>query len=231
MGTRLPGTSVESKSLAIAIDGPVASGKSSVGRLLAQRLGVRFLDTGSMYRAMTWAAIRRGADLEDADALGQLAGEVSITVLSDGEGTMLVDGRDVTAQLRTGEVEEGVSLVSKASGVRTAMVAQQRQVAREGSIVLAGRDIGTVVLPDATLKVYLEASLRVRACRRYAELVSGGGSLDLARLTSELTRRDKIDSERADSPLRAAEDALVIDTDDLTLEQVVDRIAAELEER
>ena len=226
MGTRLPGTTVESRSMSIAIDGPVACGKSSVGRLLANKLGARFLDTGSMYRAMTWAAIQRGVVLEDEEALGRLASDVSIEVLFGGNGSMLVDGADITPHLRSEEVEKGVSLVSKAIGVRGAMVAQQRAVAQEGPIVVVGRDIGTVVLPDATLKVYLDAPVRVRALRRHAERTSTGESPDIDQLTSQLSLRDQIDSERANSPLRVAEDSLVVDTDDLTVDEVVERIAA-----
>ena len=212
--------------MAIAIDGPVAAGKTVVGTLLARRLGFRFLDTGSMYRAVTWAALQRGIGLDDDRALAQLAASVDIRVVPRevGEGIM-VDGVDVTGHLKDPQVERGVSLVSKVSGVRTALVAQQRVIADESSIVMAGRDIGTVVLPCAKVKVYLTASVSVRARRRHRELADRGEPIDCSVVMEELLRRDKIDSERSDSPLRPAEDAVHIDTDDVGVEELARRIA------
>lgn len=210
---------------AIAIDGPVAAGKTAVGGLVARRLGYRFLDTGSMYRAVTRVALDRGVDLDDAPVLTALARRLRLRLESvDGEGRLTADGRDVTDELRTSEVERGVSLVARVSGVRHALVAQQRQIASDGPIVMAGRDIGTVVLPDAAVKVYLTASAEVRARRRHADMVAQGATSDQAHVLEELARRDKIDSERSDSPLRPAEDAILIDTDDLGIEQLTDRI-------
>ena len=212
--------------IAIAIDGPVAAGKTVVGTLLARRLGFRFLDTGSMYRAVTWAALQRGIGLDDDRALAKLAASVDIRVVPQelGEGIM-VDGVEVTGHLRDPRVERGVSLVSKVSGVRTALVAQQRVIAAESPIVMAGRDIGTVVLPCAEVKVYLTASVNVRARRRRRELADRGEPIDCSVVIEELLRRDKIDSERSDSPLRPAEDAVHIDTDDVGVEELERRIA------
>ena len=209
----------------IAIDGPVASGKTAVGRLAAGRLGFRFLDTGAMYRAVTWVAIRREIGLEDAEALTRLAGTIEIRLVpSEAGDRLVVDGEDVTDHLRDQDVERAVSQVSAVSGVRTAMVSQQRAVARQGPIVMVGRDIGTVVLPDADVKVFLEASVDVRAKRRYDELRSPGKSPEYQDVVDDLASRDKIDSERADSPLMPASDAVRLDTDDLTVDEVVERI-------
>ena len=211
----------------IAIDGPVASGKTAVGRTVAGRLGWRFLDTGAMYRAVTWAAIQRGIDLEDEKALSELSSDLRIRLIADEAGDRLsVDGQDITDHLRDRDVERGVSLVASVSGVRSAMVNQQRAIAREGPIVMVGRDIGTVVLPEAGAKVFLRASVEVRARRRYLELQRERRVPEYQRLVDDLQRRDKIDSERADSPLRPAEDAVEIDTDVLGIEEVADKVLA-----
>ena len=215
--------------LAIAIDGPVASGKSAAGRLLARRLGYRFLDTGLMYRAMTWLALQRGVDLEDGAALSHLAGEARIGIEpgppdAPEAARVVVDGTDVSDKLRLAEIGRAVSLVSKVAAVREAMVRQQRAIARDGRIVMAGRDIGTVVLPDAPLKVFLDASPEERVRRRYAELRAEGRDVTEADVRDELARRDAIDSSREVSPLRPADDAVVIETDGLSLEEVVERI-------
>ena len=210
----------------VAIDGPVASGKTAVGRRLAQRLGYRFLDTGAMYRAFTWAAVNRDVDPDDWESQARLAGQLRIRLVPGDDGNRLfVDDQDVTDHLRSPEVERNVSLFSRVPGVRAALVEQQRAVAREGPIVMAGRDIGTVVLVDAEVKVFLDASVEVRARRRFRELESGGGERpDIHRVREELERRDMIDTEREDSPLRPANDAVRIDTDCLETEEVVDSI-------
>ena len=207
---------------AIAIDGPVASGKTVVGRAVALRLGYRFLDTGAMYRAVTWAAIRRGVDLADCEALASLASSVAMRLEADDRLT--VDGEDVTGHLRDDDVQRAVSPVSAVPGVRTALVSQQRAVAARGPIVMVGRDIGTDVLPDAPIKIFLQASAEVRARRRYDQIREGGGSISYDRVVCDLAHRDKIDSERAVSPLRPAPDAIVIDTDHVTVEQVIERV-------
>ena len=215
----------------LAIDGPVASGKSTVGRLVAARLGYRFLDTGTMYRALTWAALRRGLDFGDGDALEALARSVRLEVTPADDGgsgdRLLLDGVDVTGHLRDLEVERWVSALSAVAGVRRVLVAAQRAMAAQGGVVMVGRDIGTVVLPDAPVKVYLEASVTERARRRHAEV--DGPTED--EVQAELRRRDALDSERADSPLRAADDAVVIETDGMGIEAVVERIVALVGER
>ena len=213
----------------IAIDGPAASGKSAVGALVAARLRYRFLDTGAMYRAVTWAALRRGVDVHDAASLVTLTDGLRIDVrLGEGDAMeptgVLVDGMDVTPHLREQEVEDNVSLVSRVEGVRAALVRIQRALAAAGRVVMAGRDVGSVVLPDADLKVYLDASREVRARRREEQLRAAGERPDFAALLAELARRDGIDSSRQVSPLTAAPGAVIIETDDLTLEEVVGRI-------
>jgi len=208
----------------IAIDGPVAAGKSTVGRLLAQRLGYRFIDTGSMYRALTWKALSLNIHLEDEEALSRLAAETRIEFAPSEK--VLADGHDVTKRIQGSEVEAGVSVVAKAAGVRKVLVKQQRELARGGKIVMAGRDIGTTVLPRAEVKVYLDASLKERARRRYLELTQRGDAADYQVVLDELRRRDEIDSERAISPLQPAQDARIIDTDGRSAEQVLSEILA-----
>ena len=208
--------------LTIAIDGPVASGKTVVGRELADRLRCRFLDTGIMYRAVTLAALDRNIGLKDERALQELAETIDIRLVPvNGSDRLLVDNKDVTDLLRKREIDRGVSDVSAVSGVRRAVVPQQRTVADQGPIVMVGRDIGTVVLPGASVKVFLKASQQVRARRRHMENMEKGLTTDLDQVTIDLKRRDKHDSERADSPLRPADGALEIDTDSLSVEEVV----------
>ena len=215
----------------IAIDGPVASGKTAVGRLLARRLGYRFLDTGAMYRAVTWAAMEAGVDLGNAEVLTDLAQERVMEVVFDDEGEVrvLLDKRDVTPYLRRQEVEEGVSQVAKVPGVRDVLVAHQRRIAQGERLVMAGRDIGTVVLPEAPVKVFLTASVEERARRRYQELQSMGKVMEYRQVLEDTEQRDRLDSERQVAPLRAAEDASVMATDGLSVEQAVERIMALVE--
>ncbi len=207
----------------VTIDGPVAVGKSTVGKLLAGKLGYCFIDTGAMYRALAWKALKLGLDPEDEEKLSELARSTAMEFSGDGE--LLVDGRVVSHELRQPSVEERVSLVSRIAEVREAMVAQQQAIAREIGAVMAGRDIGTVVLPRAELKVYLEASAEERARRRYRELSRQGKAVDYASVLNDLKRRDKIDSQRAVSPLCPASDAYIIDTEGLEVEVVVERIS------
>ena len=218
-----------SRSSTIAIDGPVAAGKSAVGTLLAARLGYRFIDTGVMYRAITWAALKDGLDPEDEANVTALA-EASGIEVSEGDESgvsrISVNGHDVTGLLRTKEVERGVSLISRFTGVRAAMVARQRALAGEGMLIMAGRDIGTVVLPDANLKVFLTASPEERARRRHQEMREGGQAVELEQVLAELIQRDKLDTERANSPLRPAEGAYVLNTESIGIDQVVERIIA-----
>ena len=217
----------------IAIDGPAASGKTVVGRRLAQRLGWRFLDTGVMYRAITWLALERGVSPEDAFALGLLATDNPIRLadgVSSDDATRPVETSGVLLgpELYESRVDINVSNVSKHSTVRLALVDQQREIASLATtvsgIVMIGRDIGTVVLPDAGLKVYLTASAKERAERRWREMKERGREIDLSTVQSEIESRDAIDSSRADSPLRPAGDAWILNSGDLTIEQAVDAI-------
>lgn len=200
-----------------------------MGRQLAAALGYPFLDTGVMYRAITLAAIRRGIDLSDAAALSALAESSRIDVSLSESGsvnssTVTVDGEDVTSDLRSPAVEDAVSLVSRVPGVRAALVRQQREIASRRPVVMAGRDIGTVVLPDADLKVYLDASIEERARRRYREFASVHKSVSEDDVVADIRRRDQIDSEREVSPLKPAEDAVIIDTDGMSQDEVLARI-------
>lgn len=211
----------------VAIDGPVASGKTAVGRLLAQRLGHRFLDTGLMYRAIAAIALRLGVDPSDEQFLGTLARSTRMDVGStDNAERLTVNGEDVTGLLRTPDVEASVSLVARLPRVREILVAQQRRLAAGGRIVMAGRDIGTVVLPDAPLKLFLKASPEVRAQRRWKEMQAHGSHGTYDDVLANVRSRDEMDISRAASPLKPAGDAHIIDTDKLTLRQVVDRTVA-----
>lgn len=212
----------------IAIDGPAVSGKSSVGRALASRIGFRFLDTGLMYRAATWNVIQNGIDVRDPDAVVMAVSrmEFSVDDGDDGENLIVVNGEDVTGFLHSTRVDDSVSAVSAIGGVREIMVAEQRRLAGDGEIVMVGRDIGTVVTPDAPLKIYLTASARTRAVRRYRDFIAEGVDVDLEDIFRSIEQRDLADSSREDSPLRPADDAVVLDTDGLSLDEVVDRLVA-----
>ena len=217
----------------IAIDGPVASGKSAVGSRLARHLGYRLVDTGMMYRAITCLALDKGLDLHDEAALAELGASAKMQVLpgpadEPDASRVLVNGTDVTSRLRSPEVGEAVSLVSRVPAVRQAMVTIQREVASDGSVVMVGRDIGTVVLPEAPIKAYLDASVEERSRRRHAELQATGRTETIEDVREQLALRDKIDSQRDTSPLRPADDALVIQTDNMTIQNVVDRILEEV---
>ena len=201
--------------LTIAIDGPVAAGKTTVGRRLSSELRYRFLDTGILYRALTWLALDLGIDPKDEGALGRLAWSTSLRLKDVDDETVIVDGREVSAELRGPDVDRGVSLVARLPEVRSALVEQQREIAREGRIVVVGRDIGTVVLPRADLKLFLVASASQRAKRRQLEMERRGKDSDYAQVMKDLVVRDEIDTGRAHAPLRPADDAVMLDTDDL----------------
>jgi cytidylate kinase len=199
-----------------------------VGLALARRLGYRLVDTGMMYRALTYLALKHGIDLNDDAALVRLAQGAQFDLSQPTEreiATIAAEGEDITARLRLPEVDRGVSTVSRIPGVRRAMVERQRALAREGRIIMLGRDIGTVVLPGAPVKVYLDASADERARRRYLELREAGNERPFEEIREELLRRDEMDRNRHASPLKAADDAVVIDTDHLSLEQVIERVA------
>jgi cytidylate kinase len=215
----------------IAIDGPAASGKSTVGEAVAHRLGYLYFDTGAMYRAITWLALAQGVPVSDEVQVTVLAetAEIDVRPATEDDGrqyTVLVEGQDVTWAIREPAVANNVSQVSTYPGVRAALVAQQRRLASRGRIVMVGRDIGTVVLPEAPLKVYLDASAEERARRRYQEEQARGGQRPYDAVLAEVRRRDEIDSTRAVAPLRPADDAVIVDSTALTIEQVVERVAA-----
>lgn len=213
----------------IAIDGPAASGKSTIGRRLADALGYIFLDTGVMYRAITWLALQRGLDVRDEAAITRLAEETEIEILppskADGRPCdVVVNGQDITWETRRPEVDANVSMVSAYAGVRKALSAQQRRIGLRGQVVMVGRDIGTVVLPEADLKIYLDASAEERARRRYEEIRARGGEAVYDEILAMVRERDRIDSSRSIAPLRPAEDAVIIDTDHLTSDEVFERV-------
>jgi cytidylate kinase len=210
----------------IAIDGPVAVGKSSVGSLLARRLGYVFFDTGMIYRAFTWKVLKSGISIEDEQKICQLANTTKFNFVPL-QGCYLspfIDDEDVSSKLLRPEVEAQVSLISKIPEVRQTLIQEQRRLARRGKLVMAGRDIGTVVLPWAELKIFLTASTEERARRRYKELLERGENSSLEIVLSDLKKRDEMDINRTISPLKPAEDATIIDTENFTLEQVVDKI-------
>lgn len=213
----------------IAIDGPAASGKSTVGIILARDLGYICLDTGIMYRAVTLVALDRGISISDEQAITSLAEIIRIDVyppsIDDSRPfDVFVDGKDVTWDIREPRVNANVSVVSAYRGVRTAMTLQQRRIGEGGKIVMLGRDIGTIVLPFADLKIYLDASVEERARRRYEEYKLMGMSVIYEEILESLKLRDQIDSTRAVAPLTIPEDAFVIDTDDMTIDEVVSKI-------
>jgi cytidylate kinase len=212
----------------IAIDGPVAVGKSSVGSLLARRLGYVFFDTGMIYRAFTWKVLESGISIEDEQKICQLANTTKFDFVPL-QGCYLspfIDDEDVSSKLLRPDVEAQVSLISKIAWVRQTLIQEQRRLAQRGKIVMAGRDIGTVVLPWAELKIFLTASTEERARRRYKELLERGENSSLEIVLSDLKKRDDMDINRTISPLKPAEDATIIDTENFTLEQVVDKIYA-----
>lgn len=208
----------------IAIDGPAGSGKSTVAKALATALGLDYLDTGAMYRAVAFAALRRNVDIDDADAVTRLAQEFELRL--DLDGTVRVDGADATIEIRGPEVTRAVSIVAAIGGVREEMRSRQREWAtKHGGGVMEGRDIGTVVFPDAALKVYLDASPQVRAARRSKEVTD----LDYETVAADIAKRDALDQGRSDSPLRTADDAVTIDTSDLSVDEIVARVMAHLD--
>jgi len=213
----------------IAIDGPAASGKSTLGERLAEYLGYLYLDTGNMYRAVTWAAIEKYGRVNIDDEVSSLAEQVVIDIqpsIKEGSRSIdvLLDGVDITREIRRPEVDANVSEVSAYKRVRTAMTAQQRRIGLRGGVVMVGRDIGTVVFPEAELKIYLVASVEERAMRRYNEVTGRGEHTDYDCILDALRRRDAYDAGRKLSPMKPAEDAIILDTDKLTIDQVVQKV-------
>lgn len=213
----------------IAIDGPAASGKSTVGKQVADALGYLFFDTGVMYRAVTWAALEHNIPIEDETNIAQLAAIVDIDVRSPSKQDnrsydVWLDGKDVTWEIRRPEVDANVSQVSAYPGVRQALSEQQRRIGQRGHVVMVGRDIGTVILPESDLKIYLDASVDERARRRFEELRQRGEPADLDAILQALYKRDRFDITRQISPLRAAPDAIIIHSDNMSFDQVVKKI-------
>jgi len=225
-GTRSSG--IARRRPVVAIDGPAGSGKSTAARQLAERLGFLLVDTGALYRAVALAARERGVSWNDPDALGVLAGELRIEMhpRPGARPAVALDGEDRTDAIRTSEISTGASVVSQHPPVRTALLGTQRDLGRDGGVVLEGRDIGTVVFPDAEVKVFLTARPDVRARRRTEELAARGQPAVYGDILREVVDRDRRDAERPVAPLRPAPDAVLIDTSDLDLGQVVDRLAA-----
>lgn len=220
------------KKISIAIDGPAAAGKSTVAKIVAKKLNYIYVDTGAMYRALTFQAIEKGIDLQDEEGLMNVLQETEITLRPTENGQdVLINERDVTAEIRNSEVTNHVSIVAKHRLIREEMVRRQKQFASEGGVVMDGRDIGTHVIPSAEVKVFLLASVDERAERRHKENTEKGYPSDLEQLKKEIAARDKLDSEREVAPLRKAEDAVEIDTTSKSIDEVVDLIMALAMER
>ena len=219
------------KKIVVAIDGPAGAGKSTIAKLAAEKLGYAYIDTGAMYRSVAWKFLQTGKAFDEA-LISDLARTMIIEFKPEASvNRVFVDGIEVTDAIRSSQVTANVSRVAAIGEVREAMVAQQRRMGESGGVLMDGRDIGTVVFPNAQLKIFLTASVEERALRRYKELVAKGQQVDLAQLQEDIASRDKQDSERAISPLRQAEDALLLDTSDMNIEQVTARILQLVEER
>ena len=219
------------KKIVVAIDGPAGAGKSTIAKLVAEKLGYAYIDTGAMYRSVAWKFLQTGKDF-DEDRISTLAKTMVIEFKPEASvNRVFVDGAGVTEAIRSTEVTANVSRVAAIGAVREAMVAQQRRMGESGGVLMDGRDIGTVVFPKAQLKIFLTASVEERALRRYKELRAKGQDVDLAQLKEDIASRDKQDSERAISPLCQAEDALLLDTSHMNIEQVTAKILQLVEEK
>ncbi len=220
------------KKISIAIDGPAAAGKSTVAKIVAEKLSYIYIDTGAMYRALTFKAIENQLNLEDEQSLVNMLRSTEIDLKPSNHGQLvLLDQKDVTNEIRTSEVTNSVSIVAKHQLVREEMVRRQQAFAKNGGVVMDGRDIGTHVLPNAEVKVFLLASVDERAIRRHNENLQKGFPSDLEKLKEEIARRDKLDSEREVAPLKKADDAIEIDTTSLNIDEVVEKIMALVYER
>lgn len=220
------------KKLIVAIDGPAGAGKSTVAKRLAKELGYTYMDTGAMYRAFAWKVMRDATDLEDEQGLRRVLSQTQIELAEqNGHPRVLLDGRDVSEKIRTPELSQMASKVSTLKAVRERMVELQRIMGSKGGVVAEGRDIGTVVFPRAEVKIYLDASTAERARRRFRELRDQGRQVSLEQTLEEMNQRDRRDQERALAPLRKAEDAVMIDSTDRSVEEVMDRIMEEIRKK
>ncbi|MFD1018505.1 (d)CMP kinase [Thalassobacillus hwangdonensis] len=220
------------KKIAVAIDGPAAAGKSTVAKKVAHQLGYVYIDTGAMYRALTWKSLESGVDLHDEDAVYQQLMQISIDLVMENDGQhVYVDERDVSREIRQQDVTTNVSFAAKHGKVREEMVKRQQQLAAERGVVMDGRDIGTHVIPDAEVKIFMIASVQERAERRHKENIEKGFPSDLSELKEEIRKRDEIDSKREIAPLVKAEDAIEIDTTSLSIDEVVDKILSAIADR
>lgn len=218
--------------LTIAVDGPGSAGKGTVARAVARELGYQYVDTGAMYRAVALKAVRAGIPWDAEEDVAQLARGLAFAFPFTGDVLrVVVDGQDLTSAIRSDEIGMGASMVSKLPAVRAALLDLQRQLGASGGVVMDGRDIGTVVLPDAGLKIYMDAALDTRALRRHEELVRRGEPVSLAEVRAALAKRDRQDMERAVAPLRPAEDAVCIDTTELTIGQAIHQVLRLARER
>lgn len=210
------------KKISIAIDGPAAAGKSTIAKMVAKKLNYTYIDTGAMYRCVAYATLKQGLSFEDEKAVSDLLKNMQIEMKP--EGTIYLNGEDVTSSIRQNEVSMGASIVSKYQAVREFLVEKQREMAQGGGVILDGRDIGTVVLKDAELKIYQIASIECRALRRHKENLERGMASDLEAIKKEIAMRDEQDMNRQISPLKKADDAIEIDTSEMSLEEVVSRV-------
>ncbi len=219
------------KKIVVAIDGPAGAGKSTIAKLAAEKLGYAYIDTGAMYRSVAWSFLQTGAAFDEG-FISKLAAAMVIDFKPEARiNRVFVDGTEVTDAIRTPEVTAVVSRVAAIGAVREAMVEQQRRMGTVGGVLMDGRDIGTVVFPNAQLKIFLTASVEERARRRYKEMLQKGQQVELEKLAADIAARDKADSERAIGPLRQAEDAILLDTSDMSISQVTEKILQLVQER